>query len=585
MLIMKHNNTQGSGWSGNSTSKVKAFLVSIILPTLFILSCNQDFPEANKEPLYILEQEFDFPAGTTAGTLNIDLQNDRNTTCTLFMFPKWFSTSQIEFPVSKGNISIPFEFRNIDQYMNQGSAQIILKVNGTGYFQATINYGLYNPNPDPGTLQPLTCSTALLDFGMNDELEFVLTNPNPNASVDWSAVNVPPWLQLSPMSGMAPPNSAFTIKGTVNRSGLMPGEFQQQIDIRSVSPQASLSIMVRMQVANTAVVNTKNIKWIEGDVTDAYFCKSTDYLYILTQNPNAIWVKAPGADTLISHALAKSPNCMDITSDGKTVAIGYNQANVDLFDSFTLALKRSYETDCIPAEIVFGENGWCYLTPTLDQWEYLYSLNLTSGVTYRRSTEYPIYAKAYFIKMPGKPFLYGTNPGLSPGGLMIVNITNGEANDTIANWHVETGGALWISKDGKKIFAANKRIFRLPEYTANSNLQTDLPVLGTLDVPKGFIRSLDYNESLDCFFAAGSDFAWTASGAETIYQLNGINYSAEKSFKVGSYPAQADGVYNKPMDVFHLFSSPTGQRLYAVKKVSTSSALPLKWALEMIDVF
>ncbi len=232
------------------------------------------------------------------------------------------------------------------------------------------------------------------------------------------------------------------------------------------------------------------------------------------------------------------------------MAIGYNQAYVDLFDSFTLELKRSYETDCIPAEVVFGENGWCYLTPTLDQWEYLYSLNLTSGVTYRRSTEYPVYEKAYFVKMPGKPLLYGTNPGLSPGGLMIVNIANGAANDTIPTWHVETGGALWISKDGKKIFAANKKIFRLPEYVANPSQQLDLPIIGTLDVPKGYIRSLDYNESLDCFFAAGSDFAWTASGAETIYQLNGINYSAVKSFKVTPYPGLADGVYNKPMDVY-----------------------------------
>lgn len=168
---------------------------------------------------------------------------------------------------------------------------------------------------------------------------------------------------------------------------------------------------------------------------------------------------------------------------------------------------------------------------------------------------------------------------------MIVNIANGAANDTIPTWHVETGGALCISKDGKKIFAANRKIFRLPEYVANPSQQLDLPVIGTLDVPKGYIRSLDYNESLDCFFAAGSDFAWTASGAETIYQLNGINYSAVKSFTVTPYPGLADGVYNKPMDVFHLFSSPAGQRLYAVKKLSTSSSLPFRWALEMIDVF
>ncbi len=296
MLIMKYYRRLSSEWSGKLAVKVKVLLAWTITISLFAISCNQDFPEANQEPLYTLDQVFDFPAGTTNGTLTIDLQNDRNTTCTLFMFPKWFSTSKNEFPVSNGIISIPFEFRNVDQYLNQGSTtgQIILKIGNTGYFQTTINYGLNNQNPDPGTLQPLTCSTALLNFGINNELEFNLTNPNANAPVEWSAMNVPSWLQLSQLSGMIPPNSTFTIKATVNRTGMTQGDFQQQIDIRSVNPQASHGIMVRMQVVNTALVNTKNIKWIEGDVTDAYFCKATDYLYILTQKPNAVWVKSPG---------------------------------------------------------------------------------------------------------------------------------------------------------------------------------------------------------------------------------------------------------------------------------------------------
>ena len=78
-----------------------------------------------------------------------------------------------------------------------------------------------------------------------------------------------------------------------------------------------------------------------------YDCKVTDYFYVLTASPNALLVKTPGADSLITYPLERIPNCIDVTADGKTIAIGYNQAYVDLRDARTCERIKLYETDFV----------------------------------------------------------------------------------------------------------------------------------------------------------------------------------------------------------------------------------------------
>jgi hypothetical protein len=458
---------------------------------------------------------------------------------------------------------------------------IFVKVGKSEIFRITISYGnqeIEEPNEEG---LPLYCSTAEIDFGTEDNRSFVIANPG-QVDKNWYITDIPSWLTLSETSGNLPAGVSLTIFCNVNREGVYPGSYSQIINIESNNPQLSSGILMRIVVPEIgAPVDSASVKWIAGTVQDAYYNKVNDVLYILTKSPNNLLVKTADNDSLITYPLERIPNCIDVTADGKTLAIGYNQAYVDILNAETLELIRQYETDCVPYDLVFGENGWCYLSPEEDQWVYLYCLNLTTGVTFRTSTA-NMYEKTILRKMPGKPLIYATRPSLSPSGLLIINIEKGVANDTIPTWHEDTGGIIWLSKDGTKIFGGDKEIHKTPEYTTET-YHLDLPKTGTMDIPRGYLKSLDYNEKLKCYFAVGTDYWWGAENSETIFQVNEVSFSAEKMVKVAKYPGFINQIYNPVMDVHHIFSNSSGTKLYALKNVQRNLELNI-WAMEILDL-
>jgi hypothetical protein len=526
---------------------------------------------------------FHFENGSTSGSISFDYGEDLK--YQVVLAPKWIHIDAIQGKTLNGKLEIPFEFNNVQDYMDQGdfiSGALIVRVGYIGLFSFTVSYGNKDGN-NPGPNQnPLVCNVSNLIFESEDVLSFTLIN-NGMYGNSWQAVDVVPWLKLSESSGYISGGNQATIQCRINKEGLPTGEYSQYISIVSTNPSSVHGILVKMKVDKTEpVANNSTIKWINGKIKDAHFSKTTNYLYLLTQNPNRLLYKLPESDSLYSVSLSKVPNCIDVSKDGKTLAIGYNQAAVDIYDAQTFELKRSYETDCIPWDIILGENDWCYVTSELGDYTNFYSLNLKTGVTFRAVTFASIYQKTVIVKAPDKPLLYATRPQLSPEGVLIINIAGGAAKDTIPGWHEETGGKLWPTPDGKKLIAANKKIFKTPDYTTNT-LNYNLPVVGTIDIPRNAIRSLDFCETLNCYFAAGSDYFWTAFNAETIYQLDAESFSAVKSIKVQPFPGSLTYLNYPPMDVHHIFSNKQGTKLFAVKNAPYNLEMD-KWALEIIDL-
>ena len=570
-------------------SKIKYFIglanpiwVVVFVAALFQLSsCNFNFPEEKQENAISTSLDFHYDTGTRDGIIDFYLANNGNTSFRVIVYPIWLKIKKFEGHMNNGHAEIPFEFVNVDNYAAQGVATgyMYVRINNNELYRITISYG--NSDVPTNGQVPMYCSVAELDFGTGENRSFSIMN---QGQVDqwWSTSNIPSWLELSQINGPLQAGISLNIQGTVKPEGLAPGEYSQIIYIESTNPQLTTGILVKLKVENQGPpVNQKAIRWIDGTLKDALYCKKTDYLYLLTQAPNRLLVKTPESDSLYIYPLDKVPNCIDITTGGDTIVVGYNQAVVDLFNARTIERLKSYETDCVPFDIVFGDNGWCYLAPDEDQRVYFYSLNLKNGVTYRSATQ-NFYEKSVLRKMPGKPVLYVTRPQLSPSGLLIVNIKNGAANDTVPSWHESTGGNIWISDDGKKIYGSSKKIYRTPEYTTDL-FHLDLPGIGSLDVPRQSIQSLDFCKPQNCLFAVGSDYFWSASNASTIYQLNETSYMAEKSVKVKNFPGTLNSQNNSEMDVFHVFSNSGGTKLYALKNVRYDLQLN-KWAIEIIDL-
>lgn len=573
-------------YSTFSVANTVRLLTSGLLPVLLLIvfhSCNFNYPEEKQDQGYSTDLEFHFDLNTTSGIVDFTLTEFGNEPYQIIVYPRWVDVKKLEGNLNNGYCSIPFSFKEVETYMQDGKVEgyIFVKVGKSEIFRITISYGnqeIEEPNEEG---LPLYCSTAEIDFGTEDNRSFVIANPG-QVDKNWYITDIPSWLTLSETSGNLPAGVSLTIFCNVNREGVYPGSYSQIINIESNNPQLSSGILMRIVVPEIgAPVDSASVKWIAGTVQDAYYNKVNDVLYILTKSPNNLLVKTTDNDSLITYPLERIPNCIDVTADGKTLAIGYNQAYVDILNAETLELIRQYETDCVPYDLVFGENGWCYLSPEEDQWVYLYCLNLTTGVTFRTSTA-NMYEKTILRKMPGKPLLYATRPSLSPSGLLIINIEKGVANDTIPTWHEDTGGIIWLSKDGSKIFGGDKEIHKTPEYTTET-YHLDLPKTGTMDIPRGYLKSLDYNEKLKCYFAVGTDYWWGAENSETIFQVNEVSFSAEKMVKVAKYPGFINQTYNPVMDVHHVFSNSSGTKLYALKNVQRNLELN-NWAMEILEL-
>ncbi len=551
---------------------------------LFLLSaCNFDFPKENEEIWFATDLEYHFNTGSDGGGITLAFPELGSKTYRIMVYPQWIETGKLEGALDNGYGSIPFSFKNVDSFMtgNRVEGYIFIRLDET-ILRIKISYGAGKTEDPPVDGQvPLYCNTAEINFGTEDSRSFTIAN---HGEVDksWYISNIPSWLELSQTSGYLAAGASLTINCTVHRQELQLGEYSLIIHIESSHPQASHGIRVNMVVEDPGPpVNSARLKWFSGTVTDAYFCKKTDYLYILTKSPNALLVKTPESDSLTTYPLDRIPNCIDVTADGKTLAIGYNQAFVDLLDAATLNRINQYVIDCVPHDLVFGENDWCYMIPDADQHVYFYSLNLTSGVTFRTSTRNFV-EKSVLVKAPEKPWIYITRPQVSPSGLQILNISDGAVNDTVPYWHEDTGGAIWLSPKGDKIFGANKKIYKAPDYTTET-FQLDLPKTGEVDIPRNFIKSIDYNETLECYYMAGSDYWWGTENGATIYQVNKTSFSAERSVNVGFYPGYLSDQFHPAMETHYVFSNSAGTRLFAIKNVKQTLELN-NWALEIFDL-
>ncbi|MFV0593826.1 MAG: BACON domain-containing protein [Draconibacterium sp.] len=556
----------------------------VTLAALLLVACDFNYPEERLEDTYSTDLEYHFDVGASDVALAFQITEMGNSAYQVIVYPQWAEVTTPEGKLQNGNGFVPLRFINPEGFMQNGRAEgyIYIRIGDQGIFRFLISYGEKNTeNPNVNGEEYMTVSTAAIDFAYDERSSFTIENPG-EVGKNWFIQNIPSWLELSHTSGYLAPGESLTIECMVNREGLTPGSYSQIINIESDRPQLSAGILMEMLIEDPGdPVNSASLKWISGTVKDAYYCKVTDYLYILTASPNALLVKTPGVDSLVTYPLERIPNCIDITADGKTMAIGYNQALVDLRDAATYEQIKLYETDCVPFDLVFGENDWCYLSPDDDQWVSLYSLNLTNGVTFRTQSA-QFYEKSILRKMPGKPLIYITRPQLTPGGIQIVNIEGGIPNDTVPGWHEETGSNIWLSLDGSKIIAGDKDVHNTPEYTTETS-HLDLPRSGKFEVPRNYITSLDYNTALKCYFVSCSDYYWGTENADNIYQVNEVSYSAEKSLKVGYYPGYVGTHYNPGMAVHHVFSNSEGTRLFALKNVKRELEMNV-WALEIFDL-
>jgi len=563
--------------------KIKFYLYFAVVGLLLAFAgCSDDFLSSKNNSVYQLDTIYISPISQNyAGPLSLPI--DVSESYTIIMQPSCMSFSSQKGKFTNGTTNLEFstDMNNYSGRTGNIGQHLILYVENIGSLAFVVIIGS-PPAPD-GTNQNapfLQVSESIVDIQTNESKVLTIRNTG-NENLIYQFKDIPAWLTFSDIQGVLAQGESKEITLAINRNNLEEKEYTAIVQIQNNTPQGSYGLLVKMQVSN--LTNTDHTKPIQGQVTDSEYNKVTDLLLVTTKIPNQLIVFNASDNTQTIIPLDKSPNCISIAEDGKKAVIGYDLAAVSLIDLQTKMLTKTIETDCIPFDIVYGDNNWCYLMPETGNFEYLRSLNLeTSQLT--KSTKYgQIYAKMIIRKVPGKPYLLGSNTQVSSNGLIMADISKGIAKDTMPYWFIDTNN-FWLSPKGDRIYTGVKNIHRTPVFTTKETYFYNLDIIGTLKPQKESIVWVDHCEANGSIFMALSSRYYESVPYSFIEQIDAGNYNSKKLFETAKYITTINGTKSayKTTAKF-VFANSSGNQIFIIKNVLEEYKTQA-WSIEVIPI-
>ncbi len=422
--------------------KKTVYVTGLFLFFNLIISCSDDFLLKNNDNLYILSDTLYLNNNQDNVETSLQLPGSVNSDYTIIMQPKWLSFESMHGIVTGGNVSLSFAIlkENITPGYQTQYATIMLDIENTGLFSFIVAY----TNTGSPTLQ---CSSSNLNFEMSGSTTFTVSNTS-EGILKWNITGIPDWLLLSETSGTLYFGNSITITASLDFDNItMEEELEETIQINSNSVAGSFGLTVH--VSPTAIMPSEVVK-IDGIVTDAEYNHESGIMVICTKLPGSLIIFNTRDNSSNTILLDKTPNCVSLSEDGHKAVIGYSVSSVSYIDIDTHEITGDYSINCIPYDIVLGDNGWCYITPSVDQWVYFRNLNLNTGELIVGKNWSTVYEKTIIKKVQGKPFLAGSRTTVSPSGLLIFDITRGVSSDTISYYHASIG-KFWVSVDGTRL--------------------------------------------------------------------------------------------------------------------------------------
>lgn len=390
----------------------------------------------------------------------------------VLQYPAWIDVEPMNGRFSNGSSSFSLTVR--PDWFPGGYGffvfPLVFDVSGVGLVEYTIVY-LNLGNPVMGT-------SPIVNIGENSSGSFYVRNEGGGILL-YEITGLPSWLEIEEKQGIVEQQQIQYINFKVNRTGLTKGDYAGMIHIGSNAKQGPVSIPVQMKVVSD--VAQGNMLFGEGDFVDARYSKTTDELMVLLSSPAKLQFYTNVITNPYELSLNRVPRCMALSADGSTLAIGFSNAEISLYDITSRQLLKTYPIGAIPLSVGFGENGWLYFPADVGYRRFIYSINLETGIV-NTSNTFESGIKP-FIKVKNKPYLITTRPGYDPDGIQFIDIRNGRANDTIRGYHLSTYG-IWISENGERVYTGNNKAYRLPNTFNPSNFDYSIPrVVGEYDLP------------------------------------------------------------------------------------------------------
>lgn len=551
------------------------YLFAIILLIFAGASCSDDFLDRNDADWYYLSDTLFLSNYDHSVAVSFELPERIKSDFTVFMHPRWLAFPSPHGQIDDGTVPLAFyiEDVNVPSGYNSHIGTVVLDIVDYGFVSLTViftNFGAPR----------ISCTPEEIVFDRTYSHTLDIRTVTDGLLV-WEIRDIPEWLNFSRTSGMLLPGQNEAINITLN-PGMITPETDTDVNVTIASNSVTGDYLLRVRVTPETVLQSDDIT-INGIVTDAEFHHESGLLAICTKSPNSLLLYRTVSGESETIALDKTPGCISISEDGHRAVLGYTVTSVGYVDLDDGEVISEFSVDCIPFDIVLGESGWCYITPSTGQWEVLRNLNLNTGELISNKTNTTLYERTVIKKIKGKPFMAGSRQALSPSGLLLFSLTGeGPANDTITKFHEEIN-TPWVSTDGSRLYAATGKVYDMPQYTTDP-YTPDLLLFGELEKELTWISAFDECQATGTVFVNTSYYYFMKGFSSRIDMFTTSNLTKTGSVSVTPVLLTENDVWLSYETSPHfLFVNKEGSVLFAVKTVMNGFSKDY-WCIETINL-
>ncbi len=536
--------------------KRAAIIFGIATLLLAAVSCSNKFLEENEVDLYSLSDTLFITSFDENVQVSLQTPPEDDYEFTIYMQPRWLSFKSMHGKIKDGSLTLDFSVlhESVPDYLPISYGTVYLKVEGLGMVSITVVYTSYRN----ASIQFIP---STFTFTSTSGQELWISNTGQGLLV-WEITSKPDWLTVSLTKGTVYPGNSQRIEVGLVKEMLTPGEFYMgTIMMLSNAGFSHFTLPVTVSLSFTPPSETVQVSSV---LTDAKYHRDSGIMAICTKLPNQLLLFNTNSGATETIKLEKTPRCISFTEDGHKALIGYTVPSVSYIDIDNREIIAEYNIDCIPFDIVPGENGWCYITPVSDQWVKLRNLNLTTGEVITSTTASSIYERTLIRKVPGKPYMAGSQLGSNPSGLLLFDLTGGQAKDAVT-WYHESIGHFWLSKDGTRLYSAYGNVYTLPEYDGQFHHNPPL-VYGNIGSELSYINAFDESPVISSVFVSSSNYYFQGGTSSLIEQFNTLTLSKIKTFSVSPVLLNLTGAsYLFETTPRFIFAKKDGTAIYVLK--------------------
>jgi len=544
------------------------FLLSIIT-----CSCNNDFLDTQIPSNRVAGDSI--MVLSDAGSFNYEFDmRSADGNWQLLQFPRWLEVSLKEGILngnSKVNLQLTVNKQEIYVDLGLYSFPLIFNVDNVGLIENTVVLANVGEPEIKNTPSEITA-----DYTFKGQYQIVNSG---HGILIWKVVNKPEWLQLNVTEGILNSHESGIWNYSIDVTGLKPGDYSGQVEIQSNAGNQNFIINFHFTIQETGYYGG----YLTGNFIDAKFSKTLNQIIVLTKDPNnLLFFKAdsPHADTL---KLNNIPQCLALSEDEKTLAIGFSNAEITTFETTTHTYLTTYPVNAAPNRIEFGKQNWLYFLAPPGYNTYLYSLNTVDGTVKKASNSADGHLP--LKKVPGKDLLISTRPGWSPDGLFIYDISEGATVDSLNEYWMSLNG-FWLSDDGERLFTGSQMVYQIPEYIPGQLWTMGTPqVLDEFNIGENLkINTMAHQSSSGRLFIAYEESYYR--NTTYIKQLDDQTFATKKTYEATPTPAPDFPPGNTWWTVTSkIFPTPDGSELWIIRQYPASNyELPDLWTIERMGI-